>query len=111
MQPEFLSELQYQLLPDSIWWQHTQHVAPPASLMQACGLSLLLPGNLELRSSDHPRPDSENENIQSHTAAESLRNNIVVSISLCDLVETCFSIHHVHLFLFFVTEQNMKGNA
>ena len=58
---QFHSELQFQMFPESIWWQHTQHVAPPLS--QACGFFLVLPGNSELRSSVHLSPDSVNQNI------------------------------------------------
>lgn len=41
---QFHWELQLQLLPESIWWQHTQHLTPACSLMQACGSSLDLEG-------------------------------------------------------------------
>ena len=57
----FQSELQFQMFPESIWWQHTQHVAPALSLMQACGFFWVLPGNLELRSSVHLSPDPVNQ--------------------------------------------------
>ena len=56
-----VSELQFQLLPESIWWQRTQHVSPPLSLMQACGFFWVYPGSVLLRSSGHLSPYSVNE--------------------------------------------------
>lgn len=41
---QFHSELQFQMFPEFIWWQGTRHWAA-LSLMQACGLVLLLDRN------------------------------------------------------------------
>ena len=62
---QFPSE-QLFLFPESIWWQHTQHLAPPLFF-------LLLDRKSLLHSSGHQSPDSVNKSIYSHPQVEMKR--------------------------------------
>lgn len=42
---EELMFMKFQQLPDSTWWQHTEHVAAALCLMETCRLSLVSDGN------------------------------------------------------------------
>ena len=69
------SEFLFQLLPESICWQHKQHESPLLSLMQASCFLLCMGGTSALQSSGHQSPGSVNQSIRvmyyiSHTHSQ-----------------------------------------